>query len=73
MEVQLSNDIHILLSDDLNARTSNSPYEGNSSFLLLHVHCHEDIDLLTRNFEDSEETVVKYVLCIRTLCSEWCM
>ena len=73
MEVQLSNDIHILLSDDLNARTSNTLYEGNSSFHLLHVHCHEDIDLMTRNVEDSEENVVKYVISIRTLCSEWCM
>ena len=73
VQVQLSNDVHILLSGDLNVRTSNTPYEGNSSFQLFDVHCHEVIDLLTRNFEASEENVVKYVLCIRALYCERCM
>ena len=54
-EVQLSSDVHVLLCGDLNARTANTPYEVNSSFQLLDVHCHKDTNLLTRNSEDSEE------------------
>ena len=53
-EVQFSNDVHVLLCGDLNARTLNTPYEVNSSFQLLDVHCHKDTDLLTRNYEESE-------------------
>ena len=53
-EVQFSNHVHVLLCGDLNARTLNTPYEVNSSFQLLDVHCHKDTDLLTRNSEESE-------------------
>ena len=77
-EVQLSSDVHVLLCGDLNARTANTPYEVNSSFQLLDVHCNKDTNLLTRNSEDSEEkwlrqNVVKYVLYIRVLYSKWYM
>ena len=41
-EVQLSSDVHVLLCGDLNARTANTPYEVNSSFQLLDIHCHKD-------------------------------
>ena len=66
-EVQLSSDVHVLLCGDLNARTSNTPYEVNSSFQLLAVHCHNDTNLLTRNSEDSEEN--GYGKMLLNMCS----
>ena len=44
-----------------------SPYEVNSSFQLLDVHCHKDTNLLTRNSEDSEEN--GYGKMLLNMCS----
>ena len=75
-EVQLSSGVHVLLCGDLNARTANTPYEVNSSFQLLDVHCHKDTNFLTRNSEDSEENGYGKLLLnmrfyIRALYSKW--
>ena len=54
-ELQLSNDVHILLCGDVNARTSNTPYKVNNSFQTPEAHFHKDMDLFTRHSEDNEE------------------
>ena len=65
--IQLSSDVHVLLCGDLNARTADTPYEVNSSFQLLDVHCHKATNLLTRNSEDSEEN--GYGKMLLNMCS----
>ena len=73
-EMRLSNDVHILLCGDFNARTSNTPYEVNSSFQTLDAHSRKDMDLLTRNSEDNEENgygkMLHICFRIRALYSE---